>query len=107
MVAGIDPPLRSALRNVERRPSNLRNLLNEKLVNKLGNRAPGKVGQGELIGFLVGGAFLGLEEVIGVPLGATSDIVDVNAAEDGTIYTVNVNALASATFFVGALTLTV
>lgn len=49
-------------------------------------------GQGKAVGAVLAGIADVLEDVIGVPFGASSDIVDSQPVENGVVYTVNVNA---------------
>lgn len=49
-------------------------------------------GGGVGAGAVTAGVITILEDVIGVPFGGSVDTIDVEPAEDGTIYTVNVNA---------------
>lgn len=61
----------------------------ERRFPKLENR---NFGGGTMAGLLEAGIAIVLEDTVGVPFGASSEIVDTEPASNGTIYTVNVNA---------------
>lgn len=61
----------------------------EDAVPKLPNR---NFGGGRGIGILGAAVGTALEDVIGVPFGGSSSVVDVDVQEDGVLYTVDVNS---------------
>lgn len=69
------------------RPGNVLETVNPGLIDKR------RFTEGKGVGALAEGGIVVLEDVIGVPFGASSDVIDVSQAEDGAyVYTVNVNA---------------
>jgi len=50
------------------------------------------IGRGTAIGAVASGIAVILEDTVGVPFGASSDIVDSRSDGNATVYTVNVNA---------------
>lgn len=61
----------------------------ERTVPDLENR---NIGGGTLAGTGMAGISVILQDTLGIPFGASSDIIDVEPVDDGQLYTVNVNA---------------
>lgn len=64
--------------------------------NRIRDRAPDlekrNIGDGKVAGSVGAAVVTVLEDVVGVPFGASVDVVDVRPTQGGQIYTVNVNA---------------
>jgi len=72
--------------------SRARNAPGERVARRLPEGRFLSWGRGEAVGAVNAGIAVILEDTLGIPFGATVDIVDVDPQEDGDVYTVNVNA---------------
>jgi len=87
-----EPILKKAQDRVSERVSSIRNRPGsraEKVAPQFENR---NLGGGVMTGAIAAGVATILEDTVGLPFGASVDIVNVEATEGGEIYTVNVNA---------------
>jgi len=58
-------------------------------VPELENR---NIGGGRVVGIVSAAVATAVEDAVGVPFGASSDIIDTEVVDEGVLYTVNVNA---------------
>lgn len=73
--------------------SSVRNAPGENLRKRVPRVAERNIGEGVAVGAIEAGVAIIIEETLGVPLGASSDTIDVDVLEEGNeVYTVNVNA---------------
>lgn len=77
---------------VSRPLSERRNKPGERLQKRLPEVPSRNIGRGEAVGAVNAGLATLLEDTLGVPFGATVDIVNVETGSNGDVYTVNVNA---------------
>lgn len=86
--------------------SRARNKPGGELEDKIPEVEHRNVGGGKVAGGIGAAVATILEDTVGLPFGATVDVVDVEPVEDGHIYTVNVNAptenIAEARAFIDA-----
>lgn len=92
MPFNIDGPLRPLTGRVERKSSKVRNALGDTLEDIGKDAVDRNFGNGEVIGLAGAGLIVILEDTVGIPFGAGSEIVDSEAVEGGTVYTIDVNA---------------
>lgn len=92
-----------------RRASKFRNRYSKRVESATPDFLEGRaIGSGTMTGAVGAGILTILEETVGVPFGASSDIVSVDPVDGGAIYTVNVNAptqnMAQARAFIDSTT---
>lgn len=86
-------PIIRRIRNRAAEPfSRVRNKPGKAAQERLPKAEVRNIGGGEVVGALGAGLATVLEDTLGVPFGASVDIVNVEPTNDGDIYTVNVNS---------------
>lgn len=93
---------------VSNRASQVRNRPSQRLQKRMPRLGQRNIGEGIGAGMVEAGVAVILEETLGLPFGASSDVTDVEPVEGGHIYTVNVNApvenMAQARAFIDSTT---
>lgn len=109
MVLGREPIWRKVEDRLSERASTARQrVLNDPLERRVPRVGQRNIGEGIGAGLIEAGIAVILEETLGVPFGASSDIVDTTPVDGGMVYTVNVNApvenMAKARAFIDSTT---
>lgn len=87
-----EPIWRKIEERIQGRASKRRNAPGERLTKYSPSFEHRNFGDGKAVGMLEAAIAVLLKQVIGVPLGSEVEVIGVEAAEDGNIYTVNVDA---------------
>lgn len=93
MVFDREPILRKVEDSIDSSAHEARNrILSEPLERRIPRLGPRNIGEGIAAGMVEAAVAVGIEDLFGVPFGATSDTINVKSVEGGKVYTVNVNA---------------
>lgn len=84
--------VRSITNRLQDRTSRIRNRPSERMERSLPDFPERNLGGGVAIGAVNAGVATALEDVIGVPFGGSTDIIEVEAMQGGVKYVMNVNA---------------
>lgn len=87
-----EPIRRKASRRVKDAAYNVRSVPSEKIMENVPEFEERNMGGGLIIGTALAGIGVIIEDAVGVPFGASSDIIDTEPVDGGVRYTVNVNA---------------
>jgi len=87
-----EPVWRKASDRLKEPGHNARSVIGDNFGNRIPEFENRNIGNGIGVGTVAAGVAVIIEDAVGVPFGGSSDILDVESAEDGNIYTVNANA---------------
>lgn len=91
-IIGRDNFIRRIENRVDDKAFNLRQRPGRALRRRVPRIPNRNVGEGTIVGLLEAGIAVLLEDTVGVPFGANSEVTNVESTQGGRIYTVNVNA---------------
>lgn len=86
-----EPIPRRIANKLSDKASSTRNVPSERIRDEMPQFQNRNLGNGRVAGAAIAGILTVVEDTFGLPFGASSDIVNTEPTQDGTIYTVNVN----------------